>query len=133
MWKFTTDVSKTLDDLKEEYFRDQRIIKDLRKEIEQLKDEHYKDTELAALKEELEDYKEQLYHGFGISQEEYDSIYEWKEKHEEEVHGAKTLEQKLRLHGVSGGRYTYVFVPTAIGTSGVVRCSCGAEFEFQRI
>ena len=25
------------------------------------------------------------------------------------------------------------FVPTSIGTSGVIKCSCGAEFEFQEI
>jgi hypothetical protein len=127
------DVPKVLDELKKAYESDQKVIKYLREKIENLKDENYKDTELAALKEEMEDYKEQLLHGFGISQEEYDSICEWKRKHEEEVHGAKTFDQHLRLQGVSGGRYTYIFVPTAIGTSGVVRCSCGAEFEFQEI
>ena len=127
------NVPKILDELKEEYYSDQKVIKYLREEIEKLKAENYKDKELAALKEEMEDYKEQLRYGFGISKEERDSIREWQKKHEEEVHRAKTTEQRLRLQGVSGGRYKYIFVPTTIGTSGVVKCSCGAEFQFQEI
>lgn len=33
----------------------------------------------------------------------------------------------------SGGRYEYIFVPTGLGISGTVVCSCGAKFEFQKI
>ena len=41
------------------------------------------------------------------------------------------MEQRLRAGGCCGGRYTYQFVPTSIGTVGEVICSCGEKFTFQ--
>ena len=62
-----------------------------------------------------------------------DAIKEWKEKHDTEVHGFKTLEDRLHAGGLIGGRYTYHFVPTSIGVSGTIQCSCGEEFEFCKL
>ena len=68
------------------------------------------------------------------SSEELKAFKEWKENHEEEVHGLKTSLQRMNAQGASGGRYSYIFYPTAIGCSGVVKCnSCGEEFEFCEI
>lgn len=58
-------------------------------------------------------------------------IREWELKHDAEKHGLKTMEQRLRAGGCCGGRYTYQFVPTSIGTIGEVICSCGEKFTFQ--
>lgn len=61
------------------------------------------------------------------------AIQEWQEKHDTEVHGLKTLEDRLHAGGLIGGRYTYHFVPTSIGISGTIQCSCGEEFEFCKL
>lgn len=71
--------------------------------------------------------------GSAIGEKEQASIDAWKKKHDEEVHGYDTFGKRLKAEGVSGGRYSYHFVPTSIGTSGVIKCNCGAEFEFREI
>lgn len=108
-------------------------IKYLEEENKKLKEKSYKDEELQSIKEQLDKMKKDYWRGFPISEKEEKAIEAWKEKHEKEVHGLITEELRMKSQGVSGGRYSYHFVPTAIGTSGVVRCSCGAEFEFQEI
>ena len=80
---------------------------------------------------ELKKAKEDLYRGFPISEKEQEKIREWELKHDAEKHGLKTMEQRLRAGGCCGGRYTYQFVPTSIGTVGEVICSCGEKFTFQ--
>ena len=109
-------------------------IERLKEENKKLKDEVWKDEELQNMKERLDEMKAKYYRGFPISKQEEIAIREWKKKHEEEVHGLKTSLQKMNAQGASGGRYSYIFYPTAIGYSGVVRCNvCGEEFEFCEI
>ena len=111
---------------------DENRIKYLEEENKKLKEDNYKDTELQNIKQQLEKMKKDYWRGFPISEDEEESIEEWKKKHDEKVHGY-TKEMRMKAEGVSGGRYSYRFCPTALGTSGVIRCSCGAEFEFQEI
>lgn len=109
-------------------------IERLKEENQKLKDEVWKDEELQDMKEQLDKMKAKYYRGFPISKQEEIAIKEWKENHEEEVHGLKTSLQRMNAQGASGGRYSYIFYPTAIGCSGVVKCnSCGEEFEFCEI
>lgn len=105
--------------------------KRLSEENSRLKNENYKDEELFKMKTQLEKMQQDYYRGFPISEEEQKSIREWMDKHDEEVHHARTLGDKLKLGGCCGGRYTYEFTPTSIGTIGTVKCSCGAKFTFQ--
>lgn len=109
----------------------EKRIKYLEEENKKLKDEHYKDSEMQKMKTELKKAKDDLYRGFPISKEEEEKIKEWQLKHDAEKHGLKTMEQRLRAGGCSGGRYTYRFVPTGIGTVGEIICSCGEKFTFQ--
>lgn len=113
-------------------------IKDIRisyleKENKKLKDEKYKDLELQKMKKELEDMKKECYNGFPITEEEKKKIEEWKNKHEQENHGLKTLKEKNSFGGAIGGTYTYEFIPTSIGVIGIIKCSCGEEFTFSDI
>lgn len=105
--------------------------KRLSEENSRLKNENYKDEELSKMKTQLEKMQQDYYRGFPISEEEQKSIREWVDKHDKEVHHARTLGDKLKLGGCCGGGYSYHFVPTSIGTIGTVKCSCGAEFTFQ--
>lgn len=130
---FATNFDECIELIKKENNYKDAEISYLRKENKKLKSENYKDEELRTMKEKLDQMKEDYWRGFPISEKEDKAIREWKKKHEEEVHGLKTEEQRLKAQGVSGGRYSYYFVPTGLGTSGVVRCSCGAKFEFQKI
>ena len=110
-----------------------KIIRYLEEENKKLKDNAYKNQELQNMKIELENMRKDYWRGFPITGDEEKRIKEWKKKHEEEVHGLTTELLRMKAGGVSGGRYSYHFVPTSIGTSGVIRCSCGAEFQFQEI
>lgn len=112
---------------------DEEEIKSLREENKKLKEENWKDKELQDMKERLEKMQNDYWRGFPITEEEENAIREWQKKHEAEAHGLTTRAMRMKAGGVSGGRYSYKFLPTSIGCSGVVRCSCGAEFEFQEI
>lgn len=109
----------------------EKRIKYLEEENKKLKDEHYKDSEMQRMKTELKKAKEDLYRGFPISEEEEKRIKEWQDKHDAEVHGLKTLKERVHAGGCIGGRYSYEFVSTSIGVVGTVKCNCGAKFTFQ--
>ena len=97
----------------------------LMEQLNKVKDEKYKDNELQKMKNELNTMRKEYYRGFPISKAEEEKINEFIKKHNE-IHGS--------YHGCSGGGFTYIFYPTAIGTSGVIRCDlCKEEFEFQKI
>lgn len=109
-------------------------IEKLKEENQKLKDEVWKDEELQDMKEQLDKMKSNYHRGFNITEKEDATIKEWKKKHEEEVHGFTTPTTRMNAHGAAGGGYSYIFYPTAIGCSGVIRCnSCGEEFEFCEI
>ena len=110
------------------------ICEKLKEENRKLKDEVWKDKKLQDMKEQLDKMKSDYNRGFNITEEEETAIKEWKKKHEEDVHGLMTPMARLKAQGASGGRYSYIFYPTAIGCSGVIRCdACGEEFEFYEI
>lgn len=109
----------------------EKRIQYLEEENKKLKDEHYKNSEMQRMATELKETKEDLYRGFPISEKEDKRIKEWQDKHDAEVHGLKTLKERVHAGGCCGGRYTYCFVPTSIGVIGTVECNCGAKFTFQ--
>lgn len=125
------DVTQTLDAIKREFDSQNAHIIYLQNQNKKLKEEHYKDTELQKMKEELERVRADMYRGFPISAEDEKRIKEWQDKHDAEVHGLKTLKERVRAGGCIGGRYSYEFVSTSIGVIGIVKCNCGAKFTFQ--
>lgn len=125
------DVTQTLDAIKREFDSQNAHIIYLQNQNKKLKEEHYKDTELQKMKEELERVRADMYRGFPISAEEEKRIKEWQDKHDADVHGLKTLKERVRAGGCIGGRYSYEFVSTSIGVIGIVKCNCGAKFTFQ--
>lgn len=132
-WCRVYELDKALRAIKIRNMDDRDYIRRLEKENNELKNHAYKDKELAEMRDKLNKMKSECYRGFPLSEDEEHKINEWIEKHEREVHGIKTYEDKLASHGCCGGGYTYEFVPTSIGTVGTVRCNCGAEFTFQEI
>lgn len=61
---------------------------------------------------------------FSIDPEDVKRINDWKSQHEAEKHTGNGYA------GAIGGRYTYEFTPTSIGTFGKIRCSCGEYFNY---
>ena len=100
------DVTQTLDAIKREFDSQNAHIIYLQNQNKKLKEEHYKDTELQKMKEELERVRADMYRGFPISAEEEKRIKEWQDKHDAEVHGLKTLKERVRAGGCIGGRYS---------------------------
>lgn len=126
-------VKELLDQISTEVDIKDTLIKLLQDENKRLKDNNYKDVELLKLKSELEKVKKDLHRGFPITEEEMDKIKDWEKKHEENVHGLKTLEDRLKSQGCCGGTYEYKFIPTSIGVYAEVICSrCGDKFVFQK-
>lgn len=98
----------------------------LEKHNEELQSQVYKDSLVEQLQKQVKELQAELNAnaGFRISAEENKTLHSWMDAHEKVHPGG---------HGCSGGKYTYIFLPTGLGTSGTIRCSCGAEFEFQKI
>ena len=105
----------------------------LEEENHKLKEEYNKDEEIQKMQSKLDKMQKDYWRGFPISEEEEVAIEKWKKEHDEKVHGYMTNNMRMKAEGVSGGRYSFHVTPTALGTSGVIRCSCGVEFEFQEI
>ena len=97
----------------------------LKKEIEKVKSEKYADEELSRLKSEYDRMKSDYYRGFPISEEEDKNIKEWIKNQQEKNPG---------IGGAIGGRFTYKFTPTGLGTVGtIIDGFTGDEFTFQEL
>ena len=96
-------------------------LKNAYEENKHLRSEHYKDDTIRELKYEISLMKKEYHRGFPISKEQEIAIKKWTDNHNKEDHKG--------LYGC----YSYHFYPTSIGTSGVIKCTCGAEFEFQEL
>lgn len=105
--------------IKENLIRKEKTINSLRETIKTVRDEKYASEEMQKMQEEVKQAKHNLHNGFPITDEEWKSIKEWRHNHDVTVH-----KNPQGYHGVSGGGFTYIFYPTAIGTAGV--CRCGA-------
>ena len=108
-----------IESLKQKYKRLEIINENLKEENEEHRNKTYEIGYVSKLREENKRLKEDYYRGFPISKEEKEAINKWKTEH------YKTCN---RIGGCS-----YHFYPTELGVAGVVKCSCGAKFEFQEI
>ena len=137
--KFTTvhDFDESISSINIRYKDAEARIKYLEEENKELRDEAYKDNELQKMKEKVSEMEDEMHRSFRISKEEQGAIEKWEKEHEEEVHRSithkKRFEPSKKASGAAGGRYSYHFYPTAIGSAAVVECGCGAKFEFRSI
>lgn len=127
------DLDKCLSAIKQRHEDQESQIKYLSQENKKLKDEHYKDEEIQNLKNQIKKLEQDSRRGFLISEKEWNAIEKWQNEHDTNVHRLDSLDKKLSAGGAIGGRYSYHFVPTSIGTIGTVKCSCGTEFTFQEL
>lgn len=108
--------------LKDKFMRQEEQIDSLREQNRELRESAYTKKEMAKMKDQLNTLLADYHRGFPISKIEQARIHSWMDQHEIEHPGG---------HGVSGGKYTYEFCPTGLGTIGYVKCSCGKKFCFQ--
>ena len=119
------DIKKTLQQVYDHYRSVCNRNDYLKKEIEKVKSEKYADEELSRLKSEYDKIKSDYYRGFPISEEEDKNIKEWLKNQQEKNPGSG---------GTAGGRFTYRFTPTGLGTSGtIIDGFTGDEFTFQAL
>lgn len=118
------DIEELFNCLRGNILGKEKTIEYLRNQLEEARANTYKDAELTKIKARYEEMKKDYYRGFPVSEEERKAIREWQNKHEENHKGG---------HGCCGGKYTYEFIPTSIGTIGTIKCSCGKEFTFQEL
>lgn len=83
----------------------------LREENSRLKSEAYKDEKLSKMKSEYERMKSAYFRGFPISEEEEKKINDWIKEICDKYPGNA---------GAIGGRFTYKFTPTGVGTFGTI-------------
>lgn len=129
-WTQVYDLDKCIRAIQCRNADNEKRIKYLEEENRKLKEEYNRDEEVQKMQERLDKMQKDCWRGFSITEAEEKAIEEWKKKHDEEVHGCTTDRMRMKAEDCCGGRYTYCFVPTALGTSGVIRCHCGAEFKF---
>ena len=119
------DIKKTLQQVYDHYRSVCNRNDYLKKEIEKVKSEIFTDEELSRLKSAYDKMKSDYYRGFPISEEEDKNIKEWIKNHQKKNPG---------IGGAAGGRFTYKFTPTGLGTSGTIIDSfTGDEFTFQEL
>ena len=119
------DIKKTLQQVYDHYRSVCNRNDYLKKEIEKVKSEKYADEELSRLKSEYDKIKSDYYRGFPISEEEDKNIKEWIKNQQEKNPG---------IGGAAGGRFTYKFIPTGLGTVGtIIDGFTGDEFTFQKL
>ena len=119
------DIKKTLQQVYDHYRSVCNRNDYLTKEIEKVKSEKYADEELSKLKSEYDKMKSDYYRGFPISEEEDKNIKEWIKNQQEKNPG---------IGGATGGRFTYKFTPTGLGTVGtIIDGFTGDEFTFQEL
>ena len=112
----------------------ERAISKLNKINKELKDEKYESKEIQKMKEERDKAKEELRRGFSISKKEDEAMGAWIRKHMNEKHShLEDGERVWNRDGAAGGRFSYTFTPTGLGTIGTIRCSCGEEFCFREL
>ena len=132
-WTLVYDLDKCIRAIQCRNADNEKRIKYLEEENRKLKEEYNKDEEIQKMQERLDKMQKDYWRGFPITEVEDNAIMKWCEKHDMEAHGLTNNKLRMKAEGCSGGKYSYSFVPTALGTSGVIRCHCGAEFEFQEI
>ena len=88
--------------------------------------EFNKDEKIKELEKELENERKRTnkIRSFAIEPKDVKRIDAWKARHEAEKHNGS------QYAGAIGGRYTYEFTPTSIGTFGRIRCACGDHFDY---
>ena len=119
------DIKKTLQQVYDHYRSVCNRNDYLKKEIEKVKSEKYADEKLSRLESEYDRMKSDYYRGFPISEEEDKNIKEWIKNQQKKNPG---------IGGAAGGRFTYKFTPTGLGTSGTIIDSfTGDEFTFQEL
>lgn len=104
----------------------------LRMENLRLQSEHYKDTELVEMQRKITEKERQLNRSFPVSEDEDNAIRSWEEDHmrKEHPHSASQLK---RIRMPDDCYFEYIFFPTGLGTRGICRCRCGAQFVFRNI
>lgn len=120
-----------IEELKNRFDRQEDRIKYLEEQNKKIQEKNWAEEKYQKMQSRYEAMQRDYYRGFPISEEEEKKIRVWQEKHDIEKHKADTLEKRLRLEGVSGGRFKYIFTPTSVGTAGCIQCSCGEKFYFQ--
>ena len=119
------DIKKTLQQVYDHYRSVCNRNDYLKKEIEKVKSEKYADEELSRLKSAYDKMKSDYYRGFPISEEEDKNIKEWIKNQQKKNPG---------IGGAAGGRFTYKFTPTGLGTVGtIIDGFTGDEFTFQEL
>lgn len=95
----------------------------MKEKVRQYEEEINADVRIQELTSRLEELQGELLRSFRIYEDEEAAVTKWKEKHDIEAHGVDTFDKKMRAGGAIGGRYTYEFYPTSIGTAGVCVCN----------
>lgn len=120
-------LQRTLDDLRRDVENMHKIIDKYAEENRKLQSEYYKDELVAELRADCLALEKERKRSFTITEAEQKAIDEWRHTHEQYNHGGSGTD------GAIGGRYTYHFTPTSIGTVGKIQCSCGVEFTFSEV
>ena len=118
------DIKEVLQDLYNQFRAVQQRNKYLEDENKRLQTEQYKDEELARMKKNYDQMKDDYYRGFPISKEEMERIHKWMDELTKDYPEAK----------INSARFHYKFYPTALGVAGfVVDSITGKEFQFQEL
>ena len=117
------DIRKVLQEVYDHYRSILARNEYLAEENKRLKSEAYKEEELSAMKAKYDKMRQDYFRGFPISEEEEEKINAWKQE---------IMKKYPANDGAIGGRFTYKFIPTSLGTIGRIVDGFSEEgFEFR--
>jgi hypothetical protein len=117
------DIRKALQEVYDHYRSILSRNEYLEEENKRLKSEAYKEEELSTMKAKYDKMYQDYFRGFPISEEEEEKINKWKQE---------IMEKYPADDGAIGGRFTYKFTPTSLGTIGSIVDGFSKErFEFK--
>lgn len=105
--------------LKKEHDFLENRLNHYKEENDKLNRKFFEKEYIATTKRRYDALLQDLMRGFPISEEENERIKRWKAEHKKVCS--------------CGGCYEYRFVPSPLGDSGYILCSCGAKFVFREI
>ena len=117
------DIRKVLQEVYDHYRSILARNEYLAEENKRLKSDAYKEEELSAMNAKYGKMRQDYFRGFPISEEEEEKINAWKQE---------IMKKYPANDGAIGGRFTYKFIPTSIGTIGRIVDGFSEEgFEFR--
>ena len=113
---YIEDAADVLKRIGKQYEEQEKEIKELKNKLNEYDAEVAKSETIQLMKHKIAQMHKKYYQTFYLTKEEHEEVREWMKNHNALIH-------KNIGSGAIGGRYSYEFCPTGIGTFPTIYCN----------